>query len=300
MRIVPSGHTLGATIEGLDLASPMTEAEFAAALAALGRYGVLRFPGQVLDPGQLKAFAGRFGSLEIHVASMFQDPVHPQVMTLSNIKRDGQPIGLSDAGQDWHTDMSYSEPKGFANVLYGMVIPRRNGQPVGATEFADMAAAYDDLPETVRGRLKGAIATHDYNKFWEEMRKRPGSTRPPMSEAQRRRKPPVPQPMLLRHPVSGRMILYADPGYTVSIDGWDAAESQAMLDYLFEHQLNPKYRYVHHWTENDVVVCDNLRTLHNARPDYGPDEHRLVKRCQVMADRVFDPAFAAQAQMEPA
>ena len=299
MRIVPSGQVLGAAVEGLDLRIPMTDAQFAAVLGALARHGVLCFPGQEIDAGQFAAFAGRFGTLEVNVASVFQELEHPQVMTLSNILRDDRPIGLMDAGQDWHTDMSYSEPKGFAVILHALIIPRRDGKALGDTLFADMAAAYDDLPEDVRMRLRGATATHDYAKFWDEMRRR-GSRRPPLTDEQRRRKPPVSQPILLRHPLSGRMLLYADPGYTVKIDGWSEAESEAMLAYLFEHQLNPKYRWAHHWTENDVVICDNLRTLHHAAADYRPDEPRLLKRCQAVADRVFDPAFAAQAGVERA
>ena len=219
-------------------------------------------------------------------------------MILSNIIRDGRPIGLSDAGQDWHTDMSYSAEIAFANVLYGLVIPRRNGVALGSTEFADMYAAYDDLPEDVKAKIETATATHDFNKFWEAMRARPGSTRAPLTPEQRAKKPPVSQRMVLRHPVTGRRILYANPGYTMFIDGWDRAESDSMLECLFAHQLQPKYRFAHRWTENDVLIWDDLSTLHNAIPDYRPDEHRLIKRCQVMADRVFDPAFAATARFD--
>ena len=297
MRIVPNGQTLGATVEGLDLAMGLEDGEFAAVLGALGTYGVLRIPEQHIQPVDLKAFAARFGSLEINVANNFQEPGHPEVMVLSNIKQDGKAIGLSDAGQDWHTDMSYSREIAFANVLYGIQIPHRDGVPLGGTEFANMYAAYDDLPSDVRDRLDGATALHDFNKFWEEMRRRPGSTREPLSEEQRRKKPPVSHPVFLRHPVTGRMALYVNPGYAISIDGWDARESDEMLAFLFEHQVKAEYRYVHRWSANDVLIWDDLCTIHNAKPDYGPDEHRLIKRCQVMADLVFEPGFAEQAKL---
>ncbi len=68
-----------------------------------------------------------------------------------------------------------------------------------------------------------------------------------------------------------------------------------MLATLFAHQLQPRYQYPHHWTEGDVLVWDHIGTLHNAIADYGPDEHRLMKRCQVMADRIFDPEFVRSA-----
>jgi taurine dioxygenase len=295
MKIKPNTEILGATIEGLDLAAGMTDAQFPAVLGALGQYGVLRIPGQKIDAAALKSFAARFGSLEINVANTYQEPDHPEVMILSNIKKDGKPIGLSDAGQDWHTDMSYSAEIAFANVLYGITIPRRNGVALGGTEFANMYAAYDDLPETRRQRLQGATAVHDFNKFWEEMRRRPGSPRAPLTDEQRRKKPPVSHPVFMRHPITGRFLLYANPGYTMYINGWDAKESAETLEFLFTHQLQQQYRYVHSWTEGDVLIWDDLCTLHNAWPDYGPDEHRLIKRCQVMADRVFDPVFAKQA-----
>ena len=149
----------------------------------------------------------------------------------------------------------------------------------------------------MQARLETLTATHDFAKFWDMMRARGGedSVRKPLTEAQRRQKPPVSQPMVLRHPLSGRRILYANPGYTMRIDGLPAAESDALLAMLFEHQVQPKYQFAHRWTEGDVLLWDNIRTMHNAVPDYGPDEHRLIRRCQAMADRVFAPEFAAMA-----
>src|SRR5439155_653143 len=105
-----------------------------------------------------------------------------------------------------------------------------------------------------------------------------------LTETQRRQKPPVSQPIFLKHPITGRDVLYVNPGYAVHIDGMSDAESEEMLDYLFAHQSQPKFRYAHHWTEGDVLMWDNIGTVHRAIADYGPSEHRLMKRCQVMAD----------------
>ena len=295
MEIRPSGAILGARVEGVDLAEPLGERDFGTILGALGRHGVLCFPGQRLDAASLKAFSARFGALEVNVAGAFQDPEHPEVMTLSNIVENGRPIGLADAGQDWHTDMSYSGTIAFLNVLYAVEIPRRNGRPLGDTEFANMHAAYEELPAELKTRLAQATVLHDFAKFWDKMRQRPGSTRPPLTGEQRRRKPPVSHPLFLTHPITGRKVLYANPGYAVRINELPETESDEVLEFLFAHQLREKYRYAHHWTEGDVLVWDNIGTLHYAHPDYGPGERRLIKRCQVMADRVFDPAFAARA-----
>jgi alpha-ketoglutarate-dependent taurine dioxygenase len=291
--IQPTGEILGATVRGLDLARPLSEADFGLILLALGRHGVLRFPDQHLDAPALRDFSQRFGSIQ-HMLTGFHEPGMPEVGILSNVVENGRPIGLADAGQDWHTDMSYNPTIGFLNVLFAVKVPRRNGQVLGNTAFVNTHAAYEDLPSEIKERLATATATHDFNKFWENMRRRPGSTRGPMTEEQRKRRPPSVHPVFLTHPITGRPVLYCNPGYAIRINELDDAESERMLATLFSHQLQPKYQYQHRWTEGDVLMWDHIGTLHNAIPDYGPDEHRLMKRCQVMADKIFDPEFLHQ------
>jgi taurine dioxygenase len=295
LEVKPSGKILGATIEGLDLSQPLRPDDFALIVRSLGAFGVLCFRRQKLDPAALKAFSARFGTLEVNVAAALYQAELPEVMVLSNMVENGRPIGLSDAGQDWHTDMSYSKTIAFASVLYAIRIPRRGGQVLGNTEFLNTHAAYADLPDDIKRRLHDATALHDFNKFWEMMRRDKGSRRPPLTDEQRRQKPPVSQPIFLRHPVTGRFVLYVNPGYAVRIDGMPEDESEEMLQMLFEHQLQAKYRYAHEWTEQDVLMWDNIGTVHRAIGDYGPDEHRLMQRCQVMADRVFGTDFPGAA-----
>jgi len=286
MRVIPSGRVLGATIEGLDLSRPLAESEVESVIQALGRHGVLRFPRQRLTPRQQKDFAARFGELEINVASgAYQEPGIPEVMILSNIVRDGKPIGLADAGQDWHTDMSYSKTIAFANVLYALEVPRRDGKVLGDTEFSSMHAAYEGLSQDMKTRLAGMTVLHDFNKFWDKMRNEKGSKRPPLTEAQRKAKPPVSHPIFLTHPITGRKVLYANPGYSVRINELPQKESDEVLAFLFEHQVKPEYRYRHEWSEGDLLMWENFGTIHNAIADYAPHEHRLIKRCQVMATR---------------
>src|SRR5689334_3792887 len=260
--IRPSGHTLGAAVEGCDLSKALDSAAVAAVVRALGDYGVLCFAQQTLDAAALKRFSAQFGTLEVNVAASLYRADVPEVMTLSNIVENGRPIGLPDAGQDWHTDMSYSRTIALATVLYAVRIPRRDGEALGNTEFLNMHAAYEELPQDIKARLAGATATHDFNKFWDMMRNTRGSNRPPLTEAQRLQKPPVSHPIFLRHPITGRFVLYANPGYAVRIDGLPQAESDALLHRLFEHQLQPRYRYAHRWTEGDVLMWDDIGTIH--------------------------------------
>lgn len=289
--VIPSGHTLGASVEGLDLAR-LGDGELDLVMQALGDYGVLRFPKQELTARELRDFSARFGELEINVANSFQEPGLPEVMILSNIVENGKPIGLSDAGQSWHTDMSYSRTIAFCNVLYGLQIPHRDGQPLGNTEFCDQRAAYDTLPAELKAKLEGKTVLHDFNKFWEMMRREKGSSRPPLTEAQKKAKPPVSHPIFLRHPITGRNALYANPGYAIRINELPPKESDEILEFLFEHQTKPEFRFAARWHVGDVLMWDNMRTIHNAVADYRPDEPRLIKRCQVMATRFFKEAAA--------
>ena len=175
--------------------------------------------------------------------------------------------------------MSYSATIAFANVLYALKVPRRDGRPLGGTEFANMRAAYRELPEDLKRRLEGMTVLHDFNKFWEMMRQRPGSWRPPLSPEQRRQKPPVSHPIFLSHPITGDKVLYANPGYAIRINELPEDESDRTLAFLFEHQLQPAVPLSASLDRGRSADVGRPLTLHNAQADYGPDEPRLIKRC---------------------
>ena len=290
-RVKPTGEIVGAVVEGIDLSQPLDNETTGSLLKHLGENGFLRFPGQKLEPAHVKAFSLRFGDIQETIRKPALPSDCPGVGILSNIRENGAYIGSPDAGQDWHTDMTYRDVMGFVNVLYAVKVPRRNGRTLGGTEFANMHAAYEGLPDEVKTRLEDATAVHSFEKFWEHMRQAHGSGRPPMTDEQRRRRPPVDHPVFLTHPITGRKVLYANPGYTMKINGMSQRESDEMLDFLFKHQLQQKYRYTFAWTEGDLLIWDNFGTLHRAIADYGPDEHRLMRRCQVMGTKIFDPAY---------
>lgn len=295
LKIEPGTSTLGARVYGVDLTAALADADFAAVLRALGDHGVLCFPAQPIEAAALKAFSSRFGQLQVVHGIPYFEPGMPEVSILSNAIENGRQIGVPDAGQDWHTDMTYNATVGFVNVLVAHRVPMRDGQALGATEFTNTQAAYDDLPADLKVGLANASASHDLNVFWEHMRKNKGSKRPPLTPEQRRERPPVHHPVFLTHPISGRKVIYVNPGFTECIDGMPADESAATLKMLFDHVLSPRYRHVHRWTLGDVLLWDHIGTWHYARPDYRADEPRLMKRCQVLADRIFDPAFTRAA-----
>ena len=196
--------------------------------------------------------------------------------------------------------MSYRDVMGFVNVLYGVTVPRRNGTVLGGTEFSNMHAAYEGLPDDVKARLRDATAAHDFEKFWEHMRRDKASTRP----ADDRRAAPQAS--------AG----HASRLHDSSDHGPEGALRESRLHDPHQRPLRraratrcsssssltssrPKYRYTHTWTERDVLVWDHFGTIHRAIADYGPDEYRLMKRCQVMATKILDPDFVRGALGEP-
>ncbi len=290
MRIEPTGKILGATVHDCDPRA-INDAAFNTILRALGQHGVLCFPGQALDAADLRAFSQRFGEIQVIKNIPHHEPGMPEVTILSNVRRDGQLIGAPDAGQSWHTDMTYSRDRGFVNILSAFMVPMRDGRTLGGTEFTNTQAAAADLPGELTTQLEGLTATHDLEFYWEYMRREKASQRPPLTEEQRRQRPPVHHPVLLTHPITGRKVIYVNPGFTARIDGVPEAESIALLTTLIDHVFQPKYHYVHEWTQGDLLLWDHLGTWHYARPDYRADEPRLMKRCQVLATQIFDPTF---------
>lgn len=255
---------------------------------------MLCFRDQPIEAAALRDFSARFGALQKVTGKVPSEPGMPEVSILSNVVENGRPIGIPDAGQDWHTDMTYNRVIGFLNVLVAKKVPMRDGKALGGTQFANTQAAYHDLPADLKSSLANATATHDWNNFHELMRRK-GSTRPALTAEQRAMRPPISHPVFLDHPITRRKVIYVNPGFTVKIDGVTETQSQVLLERLFDHVLNEKYRYVHEWRVGDVLVWDHIGTWHYAIPDYRADEHRLMKRCQVLGDKVLSEAFVRAA-----
>jgi taurine dioxygenase len=284
MKVTRLGHHIGARIDGVDLRR-LDDALFAAVERAFHEHGVIAISEQRLDEAGLIAFSRRFGELELNVASSFHHPDYPYINILSNKRRaDGTPMGSPDAGQGWHTDMSYNAVPARASILYALEVPMRDGAPLGDTLFAGMGAAWDALDPALRARLEGLQAVHHFAKFYDYMIAEKGSPRPPLTVAQKASKPPVVHPMAVRHPYTGRTCLYCDPGYTIRVLGLAEAESAALLRQLFAVQTRDEFLYRHKWRVGDVLIWDNIATIHMATGGYTDAEHRLMHRTQVLGD----------------
>jgi taurine dioxygenase len=284
MQVTRLATHLGARVDGVDLGA-LDDEGFRALEDAFHAHGVIAISDQRLDEAALIAFSRRWGALELNVASAFHHRQFPHVNVLSNKRGpDGKDLGARDAGQGWHTDMSYNAIPARASILHALEVPMRDGEPRGDTLFASMTAAWRALDPALRRRLEGLRAEHHFAKFYDHMIRDRGSTRPPLTPEQRAAKPPVVHPMAVRHPFTGETCLYCDPGYTTGILGLEARESDELLAYLFEFQTRPGFQYRHRWRVGDVLMWDNVATIHMAVADYRDDEPRLMHRCQVLGD----------------
>ncbi len=199
---------------------------------------------------------------------------------ISNVKDKGKPIGAIRAGQYWHSDCSYMERPTLASLLHALQIPSYGGD----TLFASTARAYDELSDTMKSFLGGLRAVHDYTNAYDTFFAQ-FPDRPPLSEAEKAKVPPVEHPVVRTHPETGRKALFVNPGFTRRIVGMTDAESRAILDFLFAHATQPHLVYRHMWAPGDLVVWDNRATWHLAVADYDMDERRHLHRTSIAGDR---------------
>lgn len=287
ISVTPSAtYPFGCRIDGVDLQVGIDAATFELIERALHQHHVVAVSGQPYGPQALIDFGRWLGPLEINVAKSFHHGNFPEVTVLSNRTVSGKPEGSPDAGQIWHTDMSYNRIAGRASVLHAHQVPMHEGQPLGDTAFRNMHAAYEALPAALKHRLDTLEAVHEFEKMWTQMRAR-GSTRPEYTDAQRQQKPAVIHPVVLRHPWTGRKALYVNRGLTQRILGVDDAESVRLLDELFDHSEQARFEFRHQWRVGDTLIWDNCATIHLATGGYGADTPRVMIRTQVLGDETL-------------
>ncbi len=297
-------RTLGYRIDGFDISQGLEPSDVDRITDALDRHSVICISGRPYGPTELIAFARQIGPLEINVARSFHHGSFPEVTVLSNQMTDGKPRGSDDAGQIWHTDMSYNRIPGRASVLHAHQVPHdAAGCALGDTAFRDCQAAYEALQPEMQARLDGLEAIHSFEWLWQQMLDR-GSSRPAYTDTQRAQKPPVIHPVVLRHPWTGKKGLYVNRGLTQKILGLPENESQQLLNFLFDHVEDEKFGHRHKWRVGDTLIWDNCATIHLATGGYGRDKPREMIRTQILGAedryRRLNPglgfAFAAERQ----
>jgi len=261
--VEPSGHACGATVRGINWAQPVDDETAAAVRAAWLKHRVLHFPGQSLSLDDLPRAARAFGppGHDPYIAAV---PGHPQVIEVKRAAEETTPLFAAT----WHSDWSFLETPPAGTMLYGVEIPPTGGD----TLFADQHAAYLALPDRVRSQLEGLMGIHSAGPGYardgmygdkDKERGRSMDIRPSDSA-----KATQTHPIVRCHPETGEPGLFCSMGYTVGIDGLDAAEARALLIDLFLHQGQEAFVYRHRWSPGDLLLWDNRSVIHMAEGGY--------------------------------
>jgi len=271
----PLSPGLGLETSSVDASRPLTHSEFAELERAFFAAQVLVLHAQSLRPSQFVAFARRFGPPEPHVIDQFHHRDDPNILILSNRKRNGEPLGLADAGTYFHTDYSYLKVPARATMLYSIEVPKAGGD----TLFADQYAAYDGLSEAMKKRVESLVAIHHYGnrKVADEMSRVAAS---PLTAEQKAKMPLITHPIARTHPITGRKALYAVSGSSYGIVGMPEDEAVALLDELAAHATQDRYVYRLSYRVGDLVMWDNASLLHSATLT-DPDDPRTLWRITV-------------------
>ena len=265
MIVYPVTESFAAEIGDVDLSRPLSHEDQVEIEAAFNRYSVLVFPDQHLTADQHLDFARHFGPLETSIHAVRKDTklrIPAILADVSNLDPDDSIWGKESrkrmfemANRMWHSDSSFKRTPAKASLLYARSIPPVGGQ----TEFADMRAAYDALPDDMKQRLRGLVAEHAI------MYSRRKLGFDDFSDEENQTYPPVPQTLLRRHPGSGRMGLFL-ASHAGRIFGMPEDEGKALLQQLIDHATQRQFVYTHRWRLHDLVMWDNRCTMHRGRP----------------------------------
>jgi len=274
--VTPLGPTIGAEVSNVDLARPLTDAQFAVIEQAFLDHLVLVFRGQPITDEQQLAFARRFGELEGHINTPTRHKTYEKVQVFSNVREDGTTLGVHPEKGTlvWHTDKSYVAEPSLTTILRSPEIAKEGGD----TLFADCRTAYDELDAATKDRIAGLMAVHS----WKRSREKVGEK--PATPEQIAAAPPVEHPIVRTHPVTGRKAIYVG-SHTSHVAGMDEAEGVALIAALERHATQDKYVYRHKWRRDDVLMWDNRCTMHCVTPYDAVKEKRAIHRVVVKGDR---------------
>jgi taurine dioxygenase len=286
----PLSPLFGVETSDVDLSQPLTDAVFEQLERAFYAHQVLVLRAQDIGAARFVEFARRLGPPQPHVIDQFHHPDDPNILILSNVRKDGQPTGLQDAGSYFHTDYSYLAVPARATTLYSRVVPKVGGH----TLFANQLAAYDDLNDAMKRRIEPLLAVHHYGNR-NDVDEASRTAASVLSAEQKARMPVITHRIARPHPVTGRKALYAVSGSSFGIVGMPNDEARCLLDELAAHATQPKYRLSFRYGVGDIVVWDNAALLHSATLT-DPDDARTLWRITVLEE---DRAAAAPAVLAP-
>lgn len=275
----PFAPDFAARLTGIDLRNIVDDDAIAEIVRALDRYAVCVVPHDVpLTDAEHIAFSRRLGPVEakpvLTVAAYGGNRIpHYEIIDQSNLDETGgiyadddRRLAFKRANRLWHTDMSFHPVRATYSLLSAHVLPADGGPP---TEFADMRAVYAALPADMKTRLEGLRAEHSY---WHS---RVAGGGPPATPAELDSRPPAVHALV--HMRGGRNALYT-ASHILRIVGWPEDESRALIDELMAFATQPRFVYAHRWSVGDVLIWDNLATMHRATPFDDRNEVRDVRR----------------------
>lgn len=264
LRVTPLHPLIGGRLEGLDLRRPLDREQIAAFEAAMDRFAVLVVPGQDLDDDSQSAFAQNFGVIEDVPTAVDQERrrlASKHINDISNLGVDGKLLPADDRRRMynlgnllWHSDSSFKAIPAKYSMLHARVIPPEGGE----TEFADMRAAWDELPPRLKATALDLVCEHSV------IFSRAQLGFEAFSPEEVARCTPVPQRLVRRHESSGRASLFLS-AHIGRIRGWPVPEALAFIRELTEFATQPRFVYSHAWRVHDLVVWDNRCTMHRGR-----------------------------------
>jgi len=277
---------LGAEIRGVDMGRPMDAATFKAVHDAWMEHLVLVFPDQRISDEQHVAFTRYFGEPEIFHQDIIKSKRMKEIFRLANVDEDNNLMPAKHAtlkqialAQMWHTDSSYRPLPCVGALLHGLEVSRTGG----LTRFINMYKVWDELPESLKARVRGRKARHDFGNLHRL------ADIKPLTAEEEASMPPVWQPMVRTHPVTGRTSLFISPIYNDQIEGMADADVPGLIAELVAFAEQDRFVYTHHWETNDIVMWDNRCTMHQVTP-HDPMERRVMHRTTIEG---VDPVAAA-------
>jgi alpha-ketoglutarate-dependent taurine dioxygenase len=283
LDIAPLSGTIGAEIRNIDLHQPLDPDTLCAVRQALLDYKVIFFPGQHLSPEEHKAFASSFGEITVAHPVIPGLEEHREVFEIDYTKARNLVGGRGseyNEREKWHTDVTFVETPPLGSILNAIVIPKAGGD----TLWADTQAAYEGLSAPLRTLVDGLTAVHDGTRSFGKLLQAVGKGEwdgETFTELVS-----VEHPVVRTHPETGRRNLFVNPGFTVRIKELTVRESDALLQYLYQHMTTPEYVVRYRWEEGDLGFWDNRTTMHYAVGDYG-DAHRVIQRVTLRGDRPY-------------